>query len=87
MEVFALLRTQGIVVPARVQQGPSCAESHASQNSSALALARPEVKLQCGYLGRQIARYLRSLGQMNIDSRFIWIFKILFSLCLSNFNR
>lgn len=30
-------------------------------------------------LGRQIARYLYNLGQMNIDSRLTWIFKLLFS--------
>lgn len=40
---------------------------------------RSKPKLQCSQLGRQISRYLHNLGQMNINSRLTWIFKILFS--------
>lgn len=42
-------------------------------------LARSKAKLQCWHLGRQTARYLHNLRQMNTDSRLTGIFKILFS--------
>lgn len=63
------LQSWGTVVPARVHQGPSCSEPHANQISPTLPFARSKAKLQCRQLGRQIARYLRNLGQINIDSR------------------
>lgn len=73
------LEAWGSVVPARVQQGPGCSESNANQISPMSPFARSKAKLQYSHLGRQTARYLHNLGQMNIDSRLISIFKILFS--------
>lgn len=65
-------------VPARVQQGSGRSESYANQIPTMSPLARSKAKLQYWHLGRQTARYLYNLRQMNTDSRLTGIFKILF---------